>query len=59
LALIAIYAVGFSTVMPVQRIGTGPLAVSYVLYLTSGLLPWMAFSEFLLCGSQALLEASP
>jgi lipopolysaccharide transport system permease protein len=59
LALIAIYTVIFSKVMPVQRVGTGPLAVAYVLYLTSGLLPWMAFSEFLVRGSQALLEASP
>jgi lipopolysaccharide transport system permease protein len=59
LALIAIYAVVFSKIMPVHRVGTGPVTVSFVLYLASGLLPWMAFSEFLVRGSQALLEATP
>lgn len=59
LALIGIYAVVFSKIMPVHRVGTGPLTVSFVLYLASGLLPWMAFCEFLVRGNQALLEAAP
>jgi lipopolysaccharide transport system permease protein len=59
LALIAIYAVVFSKIMPVHRVGAGPTTVSYVLFLAAGLLPWMAFSEFLVRGSQALLEATP
>jgi ABC-type polysaccharide/polyol phosphate export permease len=59
LALFGNYGVVFSKVMPVLRVGTGFLAMSYVLYLTSGLLPWMAFFDFLTRGSQRLLEASP
>jgi len=58
LALIGIYAIVFSQIMPVDRVGTGDIAVSFVLYLASGLLPWMAFSELLGRGSTALLEAA-
>ncbi len=58
LALIGIYGIVFSKIMPAYRVGTGPMTVSFVLYLASGLIPFMAFSEFLVRGSQALLEAA-
>jgi len=58
LALIIIYSVIFSKIMPVH-VDTGPQTISFALYLASGLLPWMAFSELLVRGSQTLLDATP
>lgn len=63
LALIAVYSVVFSSIMPVDHLETGHAAVRglsgpvlYVLYLCSGFLPWLAFSECLIRGCNAFVE---
>src|SRR5436305_4357804 len=46
LTMIAIYSLIFSTLMPVTaRIPNASEHFAYVLYLCSGFLPWLAFSE--------------
>ena len=58
LAMIAIYSVIFSALMPTSLPGVqGRFA--YVLYLCSGFLPWLAFSECITRSSNAFLENSP
>lgn len=61
LALIAVYAVVFTGIMTAQIApdqlprGVGP-EVAFVLYLTSGLLPWLAFAECLTRGCNAFTD---
>jgi lipopolysaccharide transport system permease protein len=55
LAMIAVYSIIFSQVMKPQLPGLhGPFA--YALYLCSGFLPWLAFSECLTRGANAFTE---
>lgn len=59
LALIAVYAVVFTGIM--QNAGLQPVSginpqVTFVLYLTSGLLPWLAFAECLTRGCNAFTD---
>jgi ABC-type polysaccharide/polyol phosphate export permease len=63
LALIAVYSLVFSSIMPVKEFTTGHAAIAglggpalYVLYLCSGFLPWLAFSECLVRGCNAFVE---
>lgn len=44
LAMIAIYSVVFSAIMPAKVPGVGG-SFSYVLYLCAGFLPWLAFAD--------------
>jgi ABC-type polysaccharide/polyol phosphate export permease len=59
LALIAVYAVVFTGIMqnqvPLTVPGVSPRVV-FVLYLTSGLLPWLAFAECLTRGCNAFTD---
>jgi len=57
LAMIAIYSLIFSALMPAQWPGV-PGKFGYVLYLCSGFLPWLAFSECITRSSNAFLENS-
>jgi lipopolysaccharide transport system permease protein len=60
LALIAIYGVVFSGVMPVRLAGEAPGGpTAFFLYLAAGLLPWVSFSESLMRGTGSLVEAAP
>ena len=59
LALIAVYALVFTGIM--RQAGFKPVAglsdaVTFVLYLTSGLLPWLAFAECLTRGCNAFTD---
>ena len=57
LTMIAIYSLIFSTLMPVTaRIANASEHFAYVLYLCSGFLPWLAFSECITRGANAFLE---
>ena len=55
LAMIAIYSLIFSTLMPSRLPGVSE-RFGYVLYLCSGFLPWLAFSECLTRGAAAFLD---
>lgn len=59
IALIAIYAAVFSSVMPIKPVTVGGAGPSYVLFLASGLLPWVAFSECLSRGANTFIESAP
>src|SRR5690348_8620155 len=55
--MIAIYSLIFSTLMPVTaHIPNASAHFAYVLYLCSGFLPWLAFSECITRGANAFLE---
>lgn len=57
LTMIAIYSLIFSTLMPVRSDVVGASErFAYVLYLCSGFLPWLAFSECITRGANAFLE---
>lgn len=57
LTMIAIYSLIFSTLMPVTaHIPNTSAHFAYVLYLCSGFLPWLAFSECITRGANAFLE---
>jgi lipopolysaccharide transport system permease protein len=56
LALIAIYSIIFTTLMPAPRLEGIPSTFSYPLYLCSGFLPWLAFAECVTRGTGAFLE---
>ena len=57
LALIAIYSVVFTALMRAQLPpGAGGGRFGYVLYLCSGLLPWLAFAECVTRGAGAFTE---
>lgn len=57
LTMIAIYSLIFSTLMPVSSHVAGTSErFAYVLYLCSGFLPWLAFSECITRGANAFLE---
>jgi len=57
LALIAVYSVVFTTLMKGKVPGhADDERYAYVLYLCSGLLPWLAFAECLTRGCNALAE---
>lgn len=55
LALIAVYSVVFSTIIPARVPGMAG-EWSYVLYLCSGLLPWLAFAECVNRGTTAFSD---
>src|SRR5437588_4313811 len=55
LAMIAIYSVLFSALMAADVPGV-PGRFAYVLYLCSGFLPWLAFSECVTRGCNAFLD---
>jgi lipopolysaccharide transport system permease protein len=55
LALIAIYSIVFSAVMSTQVPGVSS-RFGFVLYLCSGLLPWLAFSECVTRGAAAFID---
>ena len=59
LALIVVYTVVFSEIMPSPKVGAAGSAVSFAMYLASGLLLWVGFSESLSRGTQSLLESAP
>ena len=56
LALIAIYSVVFTALMPARVPGVAGGLFGYVLYLCSGLLPWLAFAECLTRGANAFTD---
>jgi len=57
LALIAVYSIVFTTLMKGRVPGqAGNDRFAYVLYLCSGLLPWLAFAECLTRGCNAFAE---
>jgi homopolymeric O-antigen transport system permease protein len=56
LALIAVYSIVFTTLMRGRLPGQEGNRFAYVLYLCSGLLPWLAFSECVLRGCNAFAE---
>jgi ABC-type polysaccharide/polyol phosphate export permease len=56
LALIAVYSIVFTTLMRGRVPGQEGNRFAYVLYLCSGLLPWLAFSECVLRGTSAFAE---
>jgi len=58
LAMIALYSLIFSTLMPARLPGV-PERFGYILYLCSGFLPWLAFSECISRGTTAFLENAP
>jgi ABC-type polysaccharide/polyol phosphate export permease len=55
LAQIAIFTLVFSRIMTVEMPGSSASG-GFVLYLCSGLLPWIAFSECVLRGANAFVE---
>lgn len=55
LAQILIYTIVFSSIMA-PRLGSGSSTVGFTLYLCSGILPWVAFSECVLRGANAFIE---
>src|SRR2546421_23014 len=57
LAMLVVYAIVF-TGFAVGRFGTES-AASYVLYLSSGFLPWAAFADCLFRTSNALVVGAP
>ena len=59
LALIVVYSVVFSQIMPSPKVGLAGSAVSFAMYLACGLLIWVGFSESLSRGTQSLLESAP
>lgn len=56
LALIAVYSVVFTTLMRGRLPGQEGNRFAYVLYLCSGLLPWLAFSDCVIRGCNAFAE---
>ena len=58
LAMIAIYSLIFSALMPVRSSAAGLHGgrFAYTLYLCSGFLPWLAFSECITRGANTFLE---
>ena len=58
LAQIVIYSVVFSQIMAV-RMPDGRTGTAFALYLCAGLLPWAAFSECILRGTNAFIENAP
>ena len=60
LAMIAVYSVVFTSLMPAPKIAgaSGPLAgpLAYVLYLCAGFLPWLAFAECVTRGTAAFTD---
>ncbi|HSU66556.1 MAG TPA: ABC transporter permease [Tepidisphaeraceae bacterium] len=58
LAMIGLYSLIFTTLMPARLPGV-PERFGYMLYLCSGFLPWLAFSECVTRGSAAFLENAP
>jgi lipopolysaccharide transport system permease protein len=56
LALIAVYSVVFTKLMKGHVPGREGERFAYVLYLCSGLLPWLAFSDCVVRGCNALAE---
>lgn len=56
LAIIAVYSVVFSTVFQPREIPGVPGRFAFVLYLCSGFLPWLAFSECVTRGANAFSE---
>ena len=58
LAMIVIYSLIFSALMPTKLPGVQG-KFSYVLYLCSGFLPWLAFSECITRASNAFVENAP
>ncbi len=58
LAQIVIYSLVFSQIM-VVRMPDGRTGAAFALYLCAGLLPWAAFSECILRGTNAFIENAP
>jgi len=56
LALIAVYSIVFTALMRGRVPGDANGRFGYVLYLCSGLLPWLAFAECLTRGANAFTE---
>jgi lipopolysaccharide transport system permease protein len=59
LALIAIYSVVLSSIMPMKDFTGMSTSTSFVIYLACGLLPWLVFAEGLARGTNIFLEATP
>ncbi|MCA9299752.1 MAG: ABC transporter permease [Phycisphaerales bacterium] len=58
LALILTFSIVFSTIMKGER-GIGAAKVPFPLYLCSGLLPWLAFSECVSQGTASFVANAP
>lgn len=58
LAMIGLYSLIFSALMPARLPGVSE-RFGYVLYLCSGFLPWLAFSECITRGANAFLDNAP
>jgi lipopolysaccharide transport system permease protein len=56
LALILIFSLVFSRIVPVRAAGTASKGVSFLLYLCAGYLPWLGFSDCLMRCLNALLD---
>lgn len=60
LALILVYGVVFSGVMPIQLPEQrGARSIAFFLYLAGGLLPWVGFADSLTRGTTSLVESAP
>jgi ABC-type polysaccharide/polyol phosphate export permease len=59
LALIGLYSVIFGQLMPQKSMAGIDSRLGFTLYLCSGFLPWLAFSECVTRGAAAFLENGP
>ena len=59
LAMIAIYSVIFTTIMPAPKLEGIDSSFAYTLYLCSGLLPWLALAECVTRGTGAFIDNGP
>jgi ABC-type polysaccharide/polyol phosphate export permease len=55
MALVAIYTLVFAQIMPARFSGAQGVTLSFALFLASGLLPWLSFSETLLGSTGAIV----
>lgn len=58
-AMITVYSAVFAGIMPLKALPAGGKTTSFALYLASGLLPWIAFTECLSRGASTFIDAAP
>jgi len=56
LALILIFSLVFSRIVPLRSAGTASKGVAFLLYLCTGYLPWLGFADCLMRSLNALLD---
>lgn len=56
--LVAVYTVVFSTIMPARFSGAQGTALSFALFLSSGLLPWLFFTECITGAVNAIMGSA-